>query len=87
MTTTITAESRAKKLVKELSGASRVWVCSHHHVVDIIAAAIRDAEDAAYERAAQEVRTQIGQWTGGPLRIEAAVLALKSPSPKDQGHE
>ncbi len=84
MTSPITPEERAEKLHGDLCVASFGWACKTHHGKALIAQALREAEDAAYERAAQRVWEAVDEewgWAG----VEA-ILELKSPQ-KDQGHE
>lgn len=83
---TETAEAKARDVValmmKKLPGSGiSLVMADKDEACALIAQAIREAEDAAYERAAAEARASLGQWAGEPLRIEAAILTLKSQEP------
>lgn len=95
MTSTITAESRAKAIVQRIAGSDPWADDALDEMTALIAAAIRDAEDSVHERINRELSlTYIACAEGNtdfadgvPHALERAA-SLKSPSPpKDQGCE
>ena len=67
-----TPEAQAKLIIEAIKGRQDGWFCGEH----IIASALRQAEDAALERAAVHIETEIGSVS--PSWVPDLVRALKS---------
>ena len=93
-TPALTAEERAKRLAINIFASGHGWSpMSSEDATKLIATAIREAEDAAYERAAVAVMTtrrgmscflttnDCQHFNMGVVASETAVLNLKSQEP------
>jgi hypothetical protein len=80
---TPTPEERAKDVVallmKQLPGTQiSIVMADRDEAFTLISQAIREAEDAAYDRAAAEFASDPPHWRG-PREIQATIRSLKSP--------